>query len=55
MAWDYQKLPLDVLKGLENETECALIRTEVNENIDKYKKFSDKLKKIQEELEKRGK
>lgn len=53
MAWNYEKMSTLALKNLERETECALIRAEVDENIEKYKKFSKYLKEIREEMKKR--
>lgn len=53
MAWNYQEMPTAALRDWERETECALIRAEVNENIEKYRKFSGYLKEIREELKKR--
>ena len=53
MAWNYEKMPTLALKDLERETECAIIRAEVDENIERYKKFSNNLKEIREELKKR--
>ena len=50
MAWNYEKMTVGALKDLENETECALIRAEVHEDIEKYKRFSDRLKEIREEI-----
>ena len=53
MIWNYEKMPTLALKDLERETECAIVRTEVHEDIEKYKKFSVRLKEIRAELEKR--
>ena len=51
--WDYKNMSTLALKDLELETECALIRAEVNENSEKYKRFSNYLKEIREELKQR--
>lgn len=50
MSWNYEKMPTLALKDLESETECALIRAEVHEDTEKYKRFSERLKEIREEL-----
>ena len=55
MAWNYEKMPTLALKDLERETECAIIRAEVDENMERYKKFSNYLEEIREELKKREK
>lgn len=51
---DYSKLPLGALKDLKSMIECALIRAEVDEDIDKYKRMHEKLTMIHAEIEKRG-
>ena len=54
MAWNYEKMTIGALKDLEAETECALIRAEVHEDIAKYKRLSNTLTEVREELKKRG-
>lgn len=53
MAWNYEKMPTLALRDLEGETECALVRAEVHEDIEKYKRLSDRLKEIRAELKNR--
>lgn len=53
---DYSKMPLGALEDLKSMAECALIRAETDEDIDKYKRMHDKLDTINAEIEKkRGK
>ena len=50
---DYSNLPLGALEDLKSMTECALARTEVDEDSAKYKKMHDKLEMINAEIESR--
>ena len=50
---DYSKMTLGALKDMKSMAECALIRAEVNEDIEKYKRMYDKLDRINSEIEKR--
>lgn len=50
---DIKKIPLPALKDLRSMVECAKIRAEVDGDIERYKKHSEKLKEINEEIRKR--
>lgn len=52
---DVKILNLDALRDLQSMTECALVRAEVDEDIIKYKKMSNRLQEIKAELERRSK
>lgn len=47
---DINKMPKGALKDYETDLECALIRAEVNEDIERYGKISDKLKAVRKIL-----
>jgi len=47
---DINKMPKEALKDYEADLECALIRAEVNEDIERYGKISDKLKAVRKIL-----
>lgn len=52
---DVTILNLEALKDLQSMTECALQRAEINEDIEKYKKMSNRLQEIKAELKRREK
>ena len=52
---DYSKMPLGALEDMKSMAECSLIRAEVDEDTDKYKRMRDKLDTINAEIgRKRG-
>ena len=48
---DINKTPKGALKDYETDLECALIRAEVNEDIERYGKISDKIESCKENIE----
>lgn len=50
MIIDIKKAPIGALKDYQSMLECALVRAEVDEDISKYKKIKDDLKKVEEEI-----
>lgn len=50
---DYSKMPLGALEDMKSMAECALLRAEVDEDTDKYKRMHDKLDTINAEIEKK--
>ena len=47
---DINKMTKGALKNYETDLECALIRAEVNEDIERYGKINDKLKAVRKIL-----